>query len=105
MNNEIEKYPGELATLREKVYVYESMMHSIQLFSSVTMDGPAIQHMIDIINAWSYAHRAGNGMPTDEEQAEMVDFQFQRIKTAEWCDSVWNSGVETRYKKARDGKA
>jgi hypothetical protein len=90
---------SELAVLQEKVRVYESMLHSIQLFSSVVMDSPPIEHMFDIINSWSYAHRVGNGEFSDEEQAALVYKQFLRLKNHEWSESGRTSGVTTRYNK------
>ena len=98
MNNEIEKYPGELRILRGKVQVYENMLHNINTYSSITMDNPPIMHMIDIINGWSYAHRAGNGELSEQEVQKQIDFWFEKMKNAGWIDSVRNSGVETRYK-------
>lgn len=90
---------SELEELREKVRVYESMLHSIQMFSAVVMDSPPIEHMIDIINSWSYAHRCGNGEYTNEEQTELVRNQFLRMKHSEWLESCRMSGIATRYKK------
>ena len=90
---------NEITELQEKVQVYESMLHSIQLFSSVVMDGPPMEHMIDIINSWSYAHRCGNGGYSDEEQSALVHRQFLRLKNHEWTDSGRTSGVTTRYNK------
>jgi hypothetical protein len=99
MNNETEKYVGELNSLREKVEVYETMLHAIQISSEVTGDSPAITHMIDIINSWSYAHRQGNGELTEKEQLALVRYQFERLKNKEWRESGWNSKVETTYKQ------
>lgn len=98
MNNEIENYLGELATLREKVQVYENMLHNINMYSSVTLDNPPITHMIDIINGWSYSHRAGNGELSDEEVHNQINFWFEKMKNSVWRDSVRNSGIETAYK-------
>ena len=96
MNLEIEKYEGELRTLREKVEAYESMLHSLQMYRSVTMDGPAINHMLDVICDWSYAHRRGNG---EVDNDILVAKAFDRIKNRDWKDSVWNSKVDTKYKQ------
>ena len=96
MNLEIEKYEGELRTLREKVQAYESMMHTIQMYRSVTMDSPAINHLLDVICDWSYAHRRGNG---EVDNDILVAKAFDRIKNRDWKDSVWNSKVDTKYKQ------
>lgn len=86
MNFECEKYEGELRELREKVQVYENMMHSVQLFSTVVMDEKPIQHIISLINGWSYAHRQGNGELTAQEQTAMIRYWFERMKGCEWND-------------------
>ena len=96
VNLEIEKYEGELRTLREKVQAYESMLHSLHMYRSVTMDGPAINHMLDVICDWSYAHRRGNG---EVDNDILVAKAFDRIKNRDWSDSVWNSKVDTKYKQ------
>lgn len=83
--------------LIKRVNAYETMMHDIQMYSCVTLDNPPIQHAIDVINCWSRAHRVGNGELSDQEQLEMVAVQFERIVTAEWRDSVRNSGISTKY--------
>ena len=100
MNHEVERYEGELRTLREKVAVYEELLHSLQMYAAVTLDQAAIAHALSIICDWSYAHRAGNGEPTEEEQERMVRRQFDRLKNGEYRDSVWNSGVDTQFKQA-----
>lgn len=96
MNLELEKYEGELRTLREKVEAYESMMHSIQMYRDVTMDSPAINHLLDVISDWSYAHRRGNG---EVDNDIYIARAFSRIKERDWKDSVWNSKVDTKYKQ------
>jgi hypothetical protein len=96
MNHEVEKYEGELRTLREKVQVYESMMHTIQMYRSVTMDSPAINHLLDVVCDWSYTHRQGNG---EVDNDILIARAFGRIKDRAWSDSVWNSKVDTKYKQ------
>jgi hypothetical protein len=91
----------ELDTLREKVRVYEGMLHDIQLYSTVIMDNPPITHMIDIINSWSYAHRCGNGEISESEQALLVKQQFDRLKNREYSNSSRNSGTSTKYKDTK----
>lgn len=96
MNNAVERYPGELNLLREKVEVYEDVLHTIQMYRCVTLDPPAIEHLLDTICDWSYAHRRGNG---EIDNDEAVRFEFERMKERVWSDSVWNSGVDTSYKE------
>jgi hypothetical protein len=79
MNNAIESYPGELQTLREKVEMYEQLLHKIQLNASVLMDHEIVGDLIRNICDWSYAHRIGNGEYTDEEQNAIVRKSFDRL--------------------------
>jgi Tfp pilus assembly protein PilN len=100
MNNEVERYEGELRTLREKVAVYEDLLHSLQMYAAVTLDQAAIAHALSIICDWSYAHRQGNGELTEEQQDNLVRKHFDRLKNGEFRQSVWNSGVDTQFKQA-----
>jgi Tfp pilus assembly protein PilN len=99
MNHEVERYEGELRTLREKTEVYEDLLHSLQMYAAVTLDQAAIAHALSIICDWSYAHRQGNGELTEEQQAALVRKHFDRLKEGEFRDSVWNSGVDTQFKQ------
>jgi hypothetical protein len=99
MNHEVERYEGELRILREKVEVYEDVLHSLQLYAAVTGDQAAIAHVLSITCDWSYAHRSGNGELSEEEQANRVRYHFDRFKSGEFRDSVWNSGIETEFKQ------
>ena len=50
MNKEVERYEGELRTLREKVAVYEDLLHSLQMYAAVTLDQAAIAHALRVIS-------------------------------------------------------
>jgi Tfp pilus assembly protein PilN len=100
MKHEVERYEGELKTLREKVEVYEDMLHSLQMYAAVTLDQAAIAHVLSIVCDWSYAHRQGNGELSEEQQDALVRKHFDRLKSGEFRDSVWNSGVDTQFKQA-----
>ena len=80
MNNEIEKFSGELAKLRTENEVFHQVFHHINLHASITMNAEKMQGIIGVICSWSYAHRSGNGELTDEEQQARVDYAFDRIK-------------------------
>jgi hypothetical protein len=95
MNHAVERYPGELNTLREKVETYESVLHTIQLYRAVTLDEPALIHLLDFICEWSYAHRRGNG---EIDNDALVKSYFEKMKEAPWRESVWNSQVDTAWK-------
>jgi len=71
-------------TTEEKCIVYEQVLHDIQLFSSVIMDVNKMQKLISMIGSWSYAHRCGNGALTEEEQNEMIEYEFKRLKNREY---------------------
>lgn len=84
MNNEVERYPGELRILREKVSVYESLLHNIQLFSVVTMDNQRLTQLIEIVNGWSYAHRSGNGELSELDQQSEINLWFDLMRNRAW---------------------
>lgn len=79
MNLELERYAGELDELREKVKVYELMMHKIQMNAEVTMDHEVVGDFIQNICRWSYAHRCGNGENSEAEQDEIIRQAFDRL--------------------------
>ena len=67
-------------TLKEKVRIYEGFFHQIQMHYAVTMDQGKVLDALNIIDAWSYAHRVGNGMNTDKEQQRIVITVTKRMK-------------------------
>ncbi len=66
-------------TLREKVKVYEDLLHRIQLNREVTMDGEKVAMLLDRIGNWSYAHRQGNGEFSEREQRRLIDAAFWKL--------------------------
>lgn len=66
-------------TLREKVDVYERLLHDLHFHSAVTMRHDAVMECLRRISTWSYAHRQGNGEPTEAEQQRMVDKAFWHL--------------------------
>lgn len=69
----------KLAEDKEKIAVYESMFHALH-FAQVAMNPERVGRLLDSISAWSYAHRQGNGELTDEEQQELIEQAFKRMK-------------------------
>jgi hypothetical protein len=67
-------------TEREQLEVCYAILHKINQYSSITMNSERMGKLIDAINAWSYAHRRGNGEFTQQEQQELVDKAFNRLK-------------------------
>jgi hypothetical protein len=70
-----------MATLRDKVKMYEGLLHDIQMHREVTMDNDKVINLLDNICDWSYAHRVGNGEYTDNEQKEIVASRFAKLRT------------------------
>ena len=68
-----------MITDKEKVRKYENLLHKLQMFYSVSMDSSRVKKLLENISAWSYAHRVGNGMLSDEEQQERIDEAFHRL--------------------------
>ena len=79
MNLELERYEGELRTLREQVQVYEQLLHKIHLNAEVVMDHEVVGDLITNICRWSYAHRCGNGENSEQEQDEIVRAAFDKL--------------------------
>jgi len=71
-----------MTTLREKVSVYEGLLHKINMAAAVTMNPERVASLIQAISDWSYAHRVGNGSLSDRQQKAAIKEAFDRIKTA-----------------------
>ena len=69
-------------TLKEKVEVYEQLLHDLQLNYEVTMNGDKVKELLNKIAAWSYSHRAGNGEGGDKEQQERINRAFNNLRRA-----------------------
>lgn len=65
--------------LAEKVKVYEGLMHRIQMLS-IAGNHENMRETIEAICNWSYAHRSGNGELSEEEEAERVRVQYEKLK-------------------------
>lgn len=66
-------------TLKEKIAVYEQLLHDIQFHREVTMDNGAVIKLLDKIAAWSYSHRKGNGEYNEKEQQQIIDNAFWNL--------------------------
>lgn len=55
-------------SLREKVEIYEALLHDIQLNCAVVMNGEKVALLLDNINRWSYAHRSGEITAAERKQ-------------------------------------
>ena len=67
-------------TDREKIVMYEALLHDIQMYSYVLQNKNAAAELIENISAWSYAHRMGNGEHSDEEQQALIDTAFRKLR-------------------------
>jgi hypothetical protein len=65
--------------LKNKIEQYETIMHTIQMHREITMDREKLVKLLELISAWSYAHRFGNGELYEEELQENVDRAFKNI--------------------------
>ena len=66
-------------TLKEKVEVYEQLLHDLQFHTTVTMRPEMVRHLLGKIEAWSYAHRAGNGELSEAQQQERINHAFHKL--------------------------
>ena len=66
-------------TLKEKVKVYEQLLHNIQLNAEVAMNNENVRKLIGNICRWSYAHRVGNGELSEKEQDEVINTAFYKL--------------------------
>lgn len=56
--------------MKEKIAIYERILHNIQLHKDVTMNHDKLRDLLDKISSWSYAHRCGNGELNNEKLVE-----------------------------------
>jgi hypothetical protein len=68
-----------MKTDKQKIRMYEDLLHKIQLCAEVAMDGEKTKKLISNICRWSYAHRCGNGELSDEQQTKLIDNAFNRL--------------------------
>jgi hypothetical protein len=66
--------------LKTENEVFRRVFHHINTHFSITHNAGKMHEIIHAISSWSYAHRQGNGELSDEEQQELIDRKFDRIK-------------------------
>lgn len=66
-------------TQREKIRMYERLLHDLYFASHVTMDSKRVGTLLENIGRWSYSHRAGNGQLSDRQQNEMINSAFRKL--------------------------
>lgn len=79
---------SEIDRLRGKVATYERLLHDINMYAAITLDSQTMKEIISLICEWSYAHRVGNGQLSDEEQAEMVQKAYNRLKSGQYRPKI-----------------
>ena len=67
-------------TTSEKLKVYESLLHKIQLNAAVTMNQQKMQEIISAICMWSYEHRAGNGEKSQDDMETAIIYAFNKLR-------------------------
>ena len=65
-------------TLKEKVTMYENFLHKINA-CCIGMDNEAVKKLVANADAWSYAHRVGNGEFSDIQQQRVVTDAFYKL--------------------------
>lgn len=68
----------EREELARKVRKYEEFLHAINA-AVVACDHNRVQRLVDNAFQWSYAHRAGNGEPDEDEQRARIWRAFNRL--------------------------
>ena len=62
----------------EKIKMYQDFLHKINLCCTCMRDD-IMRKLIQNADSWSYAHRVGNGEPTEEEQQAFVNARFWEL--------------------------
>jgi len=65
--------------LKNKIKQYETILHTIQMHRAITMDREKLVKLLELISAWSYAHRFGNGELYEDELQQNIDKAFKNI--------------------------
>ena len=74
------KFLKTLPSDKEKVEMYEALLHDIELFADETMDGEKVRKLIGNICSWSYAHRSGNGDISEDARLDRINKAFQKLR-------------------------
>ena len=67
-------------TDKEKIQMYEQFLHNLQMYSFCGR-GDLIEILLNNACNWSYAHRAGNGELSEEEQDAAIHRKFWKLTT------------------------
>jgi len=73
-------HESEISQLRNKVNVYEDLLHKIQMNAVIAMNPEEVEKIIKGICDWSYAQRSGNGELSQQEQEERIAQALNTLK-------------------------
>lgn len=66
-------------TPEEKIAMYEGFLHDINMYC-VCGQNDKIKQLVWNADSWSYMHRCGNGMLSEDEQQEQINAAFWRLR-------------------------
>lgn len=72
---------------KEKILQYESFLHKINSFI-ISCNNDGIKELVENADNWSYAHRVGNGEPSNREQQRMINNAFWKLLDTPKADKV-----------------
>lgn len=75
----LEMRDQDIEGLKAKISKYESFLHKLQMHAEVRMDGEKVAKLVSNACSWSFAHRAGNGAFSVEEQDELVANALEKL--------------------------
>lgn len=91
-------------TLKEKILQYESFLHKINTFI-ISCNHDGVRELVQNADNWSYAHRVGNGEPSDREQQRMINNAFWKLldtpeadKETEERQKAWTEMSKQKHK-------
>jgi hypothetical protein len=67
-------------TQKQKIEMYEGLLHDINMFAAVAMNPEMTSKLIGNICDWSYAFRQGNGEFSDKEQQKLINDRFWSLR-------------------------
>lgn len=65
-------------TLKQKVEMYESYLHKINMFI-ISSNNDGIKELVYNADNWSYSHRIGNGELSDRKQKQAINNAFWKL--------------------------
>jgi hypothetical protein len=87
-------------TLKQKVQKYEDFLHKINL-ACTCGDGLALEELISNADAWSYAHRQGNGELSVNKQEELIASKLEKLCNTPKADKR-RKDLQEKRKEALD---